>query len=555
MNKISRRGFLQAGALTAAGLYGSALAAPASFADEAAPLRGPLRPTAYGPVRGVEDGPAGCLAWYGLPYGAAPTGALRWQAPQSPAPWADALDCTAPGPMALQWCNGAAVGAEDCLKLDIYAPDGAAGLPVVVYFHGGGNRSGAPRELPGGRLAAKAGCVFVSVGYRLGLLGFNSLPALCAGPDATGNFALLDAAAAFDWVQENIAAFGGDKDNVTAMGFSAGGRDVLAMTASPLFAGRFHKAVSLSGGLTMADPARSARLTARAFAPLAVEDGLFPREDEAAAWLLTDGGDVRRWLDDLDPARLCALMTDGEGLRMDSFPHLFADGVTLPAGGFAAARYSAVPLLLVTGVTEFSLFNPLPSWYEAQGLAPADAAQARRLATRYGSALYRDSNGAGAAAVLAPRLGAPVWLCEVDYGAPDSRSPLTALDLGSYHGLCLPLLSGENSMPGLAGLDSPGCAAMAGLLTDALGAFLRRGDPNIPGLPVWQPWTADAPTAMALDAGPDAPDCRLRAAPAGCADALAQLAADSSLPADAKALLRRVLSGRFFSAPLDAQRA
>ena len=126
-------------------------------------------------------------------------------------------------------------------------------------------------------------------GYRLGLLGFNALSALQNGPDATGNYALLDAAKALDWVRENIAAFGGDSRNVTAMGFSAGGRDVLAMLASPYFAGRFHKAVSLSGGLTMAGPAASARQTARAFAPLAVEDGLFTDAGAAADWLLSGG--------------------------------------------------------------------------------------------------------------------------------------------------------------------------------------------------------------------------------------------------------------------------
>ena len=154
---------------------------------------------------------------------------------------------------------------------------------MVVYFHGGGNRTGSPQELPGTRLASRADCVFVSAGYRLGLLGFNALPALQNGPDSTGNYALLDAAKALDWVQENIASFGGDPRNVTVMGFSAGGRDVLAMLSSPYFAGRFQRAISLSGGLTTADPGASARQTAAAFAPLAVEDGLFADQNSAAS--------------------------------------------------------------------------------------------------------------------------------------------------------------------------------------------------------------------------------------------------------------------------------
>ena len=108
-------------------------------------------------------------------------------------------------------------------------------------------------------------------------------------------------------------------------------------------------------------------------------------------------------------------------------------------------------------------------------------------------------------------------------------------------------------MPGLAGLDSPGCAAMAGLLTDALGAFLRRGDPNIPGLPVWQPWTAGAPQAMALDADGDGLAAAVRAAPADCGPILDALAADPCPPAAKDLVIRRVLNGRIFSAPLDAR--
>ena len=449
-----------------------------------------------------------------------------------------------------------AAGTEDCLKLDIYAPDGGAGLPVAVYFHGGGNRTGATLELNGRRLAEQAGCVVVSVGYRLGLLGFNALPALQNGPDATGNYALLDAAKALDWVQENIAAFGGDSRNVTAMGFSAGGRDVLAMLASPYFAGRFHKAVSLSGGLTMADPAASARQTARAFAPLAVEDGLFTDDAAAAAWLLAGGEDVRRWLYDLDPARLCALMPDGGDIRMSSFPHLFADGVLLPGGGFADAQLNGVPLLLVTGRTEFSLFSPLASQFQAQGLSPAQAAQARDFATAYGSELYRIFNGAAAAAALAPRTGAPIWLCELACGAPDSQSPITALGLGSYHGISLPLLSGENAMAGLAGLSGPGWDALSGAFTGALAAFLRSGDPNTSALPAWQPWTAASPRALVLDAGQTVGSlsAAVRPVPADEAAVLDRMDADQSVPEQVKqTVVRTVLNGRFFSAALDEQ--
>ena len=544
---ISRRGFLKAGVLTAAGLAGGIPAQQARAGSTSEPLTGTLRPTASGPVQGGQTSQEGCLVWYGVPYGAAPAGALRWQPPQDPAPWADALDCTKPAPMALQNTNGMAAGTEDCLKLNIYARDGAAGLPVVVYFHGGGNRTGSPQELPGTRLASRADCVFVSAGYRLGLLGFNALPALQNGPDSTGNYALLDAAKALDWVQENISSFGGDPRNVTVMGFSAGGRDVLAMLSSPYFAGRFQRAISLSGGLTTADPGASARQTAAAFAPLAVEDGLFADQNSAAQWLLTSGEDVTRWLYDLDPARVCLLMADG-GIRMSSFPHLFADGVVLPENGFEAPLANPVPLLLVTGVTEFSLFNPLEVQYQSNGLDAGEAASARAFATRYGSELYRIFNGAASAAALSAGSAAPVWVCEIAYGGRNSASPIRAMGLGSFHGISLSMLSGENALSGVANLSSDGFAALSDLFMEKVGSFLHSGSLD------WQPWTAASPKALVLDAGTaaDSASALLQEAPADDTPVLDQLEADNSVPSAAKDLvIRQVLNGRIFSAHLD----
>ncbi len=544
---ISRRGFLKAGVLTAAGLAGGIPAQQARAGSTSEPLTGTLRPTASGPVQGGQTSQEGCLVWYGVPYGAAPAGALRWQPPQDPAPWADALDCTKPAPMALQNTNGMAAGTEDCLKLNIYARDGAAGLPVVVYFHGGGNRTGSPQELPGTRLASRADCVFVSAGYRLGLLGFNALPALQNSPDSTGNYALLDAAKALDWVQENIASFGGDPRNVTVMGFSAGGRDVLAMLSSPYFAGRFQRAISLSGGLTTADPGASARQTAAAFAPLAVEDGLFADQNSAAQWLLTSGEDVTRWLYDLDPARVCLLMADG-GIRMSSFPHLFADGVVLPENGFEAPLANPVPLLLVTGVTEFSLFNPLEVQYQSNGLDAGGAASARAFATRYGSELYRIFNGAASAAALSAGSAAPVWVCEIAYGGRNSASPIRAMGLGSFHGISLSMLSGENALSGVANLSCDGFAALSDLFVEKVGSFLHSGSLD------WQPWTAASPKALVLDAGAaaDSASAFLQEAPADDTPVLDQLEADNSVPSAAKDLvIRQVLNGRIFSAHLD----
>lgn len=320
------------------------------------------------------------------------------------------------------------------------------------------------------------------------------------------------------------------------------------MLASPCFAGRFQRAAAFSGGLTTASPDAGARQAVLALAPLAVEDGLFAENSPAAAWLLTDGEDVRRWLYGLEPARLCLAAQGGGDLRMENFPHLFADGVLLPRDGFGTKLSNPVPLLLATGQTEFSLFNPLPAWYEAQGLSRAETAAARRFANACGSDLYRDFNGAGCAAALTPCDPAPIWLCEIAYGGPDSPSPLAVLGLGSYHGICLPLLTGENNLAGAAALNGAGFAAMGRAFTGFFRAFLRGEGPG------WAAWTPGAPRAMVLDAD-DAAGRALtdvRDLPAAQNVILGRLASDNGLSPAALAAAGQALRGRFFSTSLDA---
>ena len=305
----------------------------------------------------------------------------------------------------------------------------------------------------------------------------------------------------------------------------------------------------------MAPPDASARQTAAAFAPLAVEDGLFSDPTAAADWLLTNGEVVTRWLYDLDPARVCLLMADGGGIRMSSFPHLFADGVLLPENGLDVPLSCPVPLLLVTGTTEFSLFNPLTTTVQTNGLSAAATAAARDFATAYGSELYRIFNGGAAAASLSSRSAAPVWVCEIAYGGADSASPIRAMGLGSYHGISLPLLSGENNLPGFVSLSSPGFAALSDRFTAAFRSFIRTGAPDGAGVD-WQPWTAASPRALVLDAGNSADSAAftLQDAPSDCGAVLDRLDADNSVPDSTKELvIRQILNGRIFSAELDAR--
>jgi len=197
-----------------------------------------------------------------IPFAKPPLGALRFRAPEKNEPWTGvrhekefAKPCAQ-----LQSLGSPASSNEDCLYLNVWAPKAPlANAPVMVWIHGGGNFSGSafdhvPRSNPprlwfdGQRLAEKQGIVVVTINYRLGPFGFFAHPALEMERGVLGNQGLYDQRAALQWVQANIAAFGGDPGNVTIFGESAGSADVCYHVASPLSRGLFHRAISQSGG-------------------------------------------------------------------------------------------------------------------------------------------------------------------------------------------------------------------------------------------------------------------------------------------------------------------
>lgn len=568
--KISRRNFLKISAAAAAAATFTLTASAAGPDDEnCLPSKiTALRDTQYGPVQGLDNGSN--LVWYGIPYGAAPVGELRWAAPQDPASWSEPKDCTKASAVAYQYGSGP-IGTEDCLKLDVYTTADAYRRPVLVFIHGGNNQTGNTKEILGHELVVKDECVFVSLDYRLGLFGFNCLPALQTGENDTGNYTLLDIAKALEWVRDNIARFGGDPHNITISGFSAGGRDVMAMLVSPLFAGAFQKAIAFSGGMTIADETASASQIAWAIAPLAVEDGLFADEAAAHDWLLTTGEDVRAWLYSLDSARLCPLMSNA-GIRMSVFPHLYGDGVVLPKEGFATTQYNSVPLLMLTGSTEFSMFNVFDPYYsskEMQGYDAATVQAAKDFATKYGSDMYRIFNAECSAEAMYSNYGSNIYLCQVEYGSHDSLSFIPMLE--SFHGIFVPMLSTVNNYTAYYDFSVAGYAEMAEQFNGYLKNFLHSGDPNQDGsgllgslkrlltgeraaeLPLWQNWTPDNKVSMVLDASADEAVLACKDVSTTYDAILARMDADTSIPEAAKAgVVRNVMNGRWFSAALDA---
>jgi para-nitrobenzyl esterase len=280
----------------------------------------------------------------GIPYAAPPMGDLRFRAPIEHAAWTDVRDATQFASASLQAKTqyDRAQGSEDCLYLNVYRPAGAkdsAPLPVMVWFHGGGFVSGSGNAFYGAYLAQTANAIVVTVNYRLGPLGWLALPSLAAEAEdhSTGNYGLLDNIAALKWVKRNISAFGGDPGRVTIFGQSAGGEQVFVLLCSPLAAGLFHRAISMSApaGLNLPTVAQIAPKRAGMLAKLGCSD-------EA-----TQPARLRR----LDAQQILDAVDEGWNLLKDAglgwTPTV--DGAVLPdqwVNLFRQGRFNRVPVMV-----------------------------------------------------------------------------------------------------------------------------------------------------------------------------------------------------------------
>lgn len=223
-----------------------------------------------GIISGEKSKLSDVMSFKGIPFAAPPVGELRWKAPQPVKPWGGIKKCDALGPSPMQakpvpfmvytreFLIPETPISEDCLYLNVWAkPRTAIKKPVFVWIYGGGFSSGGTAvPIYDGGAMAKKGIIFVSVNYRVGIFGFMAHPQLTKESPykASGNYGLLDQIAALRWVKKNIAAFGGDPNNVTIAGQSAGSMSVNCLVASPLAKGLFNKAIAESGSMMVANP-------------------------------------------------------------------------------------------------------------------------------------------------------------------------------------------------------------------------------------------------------------------------------------------------------------
>jgi para-nitrobenzyl esterase len=325
--------------------------------------------TTGGVVRGSRP-EAGVQTWRGIPYAAAPVGPLRFRAPQPVAPWDGVRDATDDGAVAPQ-DRGSRFGGgdrrirmgEDCLTLNVQRPAGepdATDLPVMVFIHGGGYATGSARDFTErSRTIVRSGrTVYVAVNYRLGALGYLHFARFSTRTRRfESNLGLRDQVAALEWVRGNISSFGGDPDNVTVIGESAGGNAVVTLLATPAAAGLFARGIAQS---PPSDAAYSPELAGRWAADFVeilrqgraseLAGGRRPAAEllETAPWpaLVRAGVVLQRRTPDIDPGAYCmAPVVDGDFLP------------ERPLDAFRRGHTHPVPLIIGTNDREGSMFR------------------------------------------------------------------------------------------------------------------------------------------------------------------------------------------------------
>ncbi|WP_405672881.1 carboxylesterase/lipase family protein [Streptomyces canus] len=474
----------------------------------------PVVTTAQGAVRGLrqEDGTA---AFLNIPYAAPPLGAGRFAPPEPHEPWDGVRDATVPGPNAPQserklgsidmapyfgtgWSRG-----EDYLTVNVWTPAVAqSDLPVMVFVHGGGFVAGSTRSaMYDGSAFARDGVVLVTLNYRLGIAGFLDLPG------APANRGLLDVVAALRWVRENIAGFGGDPDNVTLFGQSAGATVVGGVLATAEATGLFRRAIVQSGsGLGAFSTEQAARVTAAAAAALSIE----PHVDAFA---------------DISDERLVEAASQLAGIDLQTETHgdpliglspfsLVLD--TQPAASVAAGLAADVDLLVGTNTEEGNLYLVPVGKYATSTAADVDEAAARshpdpaRLVETYRKSRPEASYAELRSAIMADALfGAGSRALAGAHAAhPESatyayefawRSQALDGELGATHAVELPFVFDLADRPelngpsALLGPDKPP-ADLADRMHETWIRFAATGDPG------WDPYDTERRATMHIDA-------------------------------------------------------
>lgn len=484
----------------------------------AADVSGPVVSVTGGKIQGrVLTAPGGAV-FKGVPFAAPPVGELRWRVPAPVVPWQGVRDAGAFGPSCVQeirdWNRVEATGSkEDCLTLNVWTSEWPAKTkkPVMLWMFGGGNTGGGPNvDYFDGASLSRKGVILVSINYRLGVFGFMAHPALTteSAHHSSGNYGLHDQLAALKWVHENIASFGGDPDNVTVFGQSAGGGDLAYMMSSPLSRGLIHKAIqqSSSAGVrsfpTLADAEKTGeQLAAKMQAP-ADKDGI-------------------KYLRGLSAEQLQkASVAAASELGRINLGLAIVDGWYLPANArqtFAAGKQHSIPLIIGSMARETG-----PPKADALRKAVTDAygINAEKALTfygldvpgdgksdpLYGSAAQQYQSEAGLPercgtiqeAIWFTAANSPVYQYQIDRAIPGQDGTHHSGDLPYVFGNLLPVAQNN-----LGGSYTETDRKISNEIQTYWTNFAKTGNPNGTGLPNWPKFEPGArPFIEFTDNGP-----------------------------------------------------
>ena len=510
----------------------AATAGPASAAPDAARIRTVRLDSGW--LRGVSGRDPSISVFRGIPYAAAPVGALRWRAPQPPTPWQGIRPADRFGSICPQ--DGPQQGmSEDCLYANVWtgARDASERRPVFVWIYGGAFLAGAGSDPQfDGEALARKGVVVVTFNYRLGALGFLATPELSreSGHAASGNFGLLDDIALLQWVRRNIAAFGGDPARVTIGGQSAGAGSVGFLAMSPLARGLFRRAIQESHARYAHDTELRYLAVSWRSLPSAEASGLkFAAERGARSlpqlralpWqrLIVAANATDHSVETGSDAKppLFRPVIDGYVLPYD-YSETYArhaqndvaviagnnldESGAVPESTFAARRaahsaaHSAAP---AAGLPRINLtvealqsaarrkFGPMAA--EFLRLYPADSDD---QAAQQNDASVRDNS----------RISTYLWA--VDFTAGTNRPVYTYFwthrppgdPAGAHHGSEIDYVFDNLALKNQPWTDAD--RRIAGIMSSYWANFVATGDPNGPGLPLWPPFDARSPTVMEL---------------------------------------------------------
>ncbi len=458
--------------------------------------------TRLGAVEGVEE--EGYLSFLGLPFAAPPVGDLRWQPPHSPLPWTGVFDATRhpnrcyqpPYPGTLGSPDFPGELSEDCLYLNIHTPAvDEDKRPVLVYVHGGGYVAGSANDLDASTLCVKHDVLFVAMNYRLGLFGFMDLSRIGPQYATSASLGFQDQIAALRWIRENIQDYGGDPDNITINGVSAGAGSVLALMAAPTAKGLFDKAVAFS-------PAELA---------LEVPD---MAGGYAQALDMTEQEFFER-ARDMSGAELLELQND-TGLGMAAA----VDGHTIvaPIDEALRDRINPVPLLigncekegtmLVASVNEDAnldqeaMLEGIAHTISAGNVDAYKAYLQRRIgevaAAERMAQVWTDYFRAPVlrTAQTAADVGVPAWVYSFEVPTDRPFGCTHSADMPFSYFLFERALQDEYEFPFHP--NTPENRALAEVWSASFANFMRAGDPNADGLPKWAPYNRDSRITMVV---------------------------------------------------------